>query len=91
MLYDLNTIQTAIERFLGKTVSKSKLREELEKPVWEPELNRMIAVANNYANLASTGHYGIFNGTVDGLYRVEGGALWNHARPLTPEEIAKCF
>jgi len=91
MLYDLNTIQTAIERFLGKTVSKSKLREELEKPVWVPDMNRMIVVANNYANLPNAKHYGIFNGMADGLYRIEDGTTWNHARLLTPEEIAKCF
>ena len=90
MLYDLDTIQATIERVLGKTVSKSRLKTELEKAIWQPGVGRMIAVANNYANLSNP-VFGVFVRMKDGGYQVEGGVIWKHARALTPEEIAKCF
>ena len=91
MLYDLNTIQATILRVLGKQVSKAKLKTELEKAVWVPELDRMIAVADSLDHLPNSDRYGLFQGmTENNRYKISTGR-WRYARLLTTDEIAKCF
>ena len=89
MDYDLKTIQATIERVLGKRVSLSKLKTELEKAIWAPEVGRMIAVADEIGDLDASNRYGLFEGmTDDNRYRISTGR-WRYARLLTTEEIAK--
>ena len=90
MDYDLNTIQSMIERVLGKRVAKAKLKTELERAVWVPEVDRMIAVSDNLEALPNTDRYGLFIGMDENRYQISGGR-WRYARYLTPEELAKCF
>jgi hypothetical protein len=89
-MYDLNTIQITIERVLGMTVSKSRLQDELEKPLFTPDLDRMIAVADDITHLPTTVKYGVFTGMVDGRYQIYSGR-YRYARYLNPDELAKCF
>ena len=91
MPYSLDTIKMTLEREWGVRVSKPALKIALEMPQFVPDVNRMIAVANNPANLATSTRYGVFIGMNGDLYQIEGGREFNHARLLTPEEIAKCF
>jgi len=90
MLYDLTTIQATILRVLGKDVTKARLKTELEKAIWEPEFDRMIAVADEIADLPASNRYGLFIQMVDGRYQIASGRF-RYARLLTPEEIAKCY
>ena len=90
MDYDLKTIQATIERVLGKRVSLSKLKTELETPTWPPDVDRMIAVSDSLPDLDNSDRYGLFVGMDDSRYQIAGGR-WRYARYLTPEEIAKCY
>ena len=91
MPYTVDRIQTTIQRLLGKTVSKATLRGELDRVIWEPELDRMIAVSNAESELAGSERYGVFRGMSNsGDYLTSAGKA-AHARPLTVVEIAKCF
>jgi len=90
MLYDLATIQATILRVLGKSVTKARLKTELEKAVWVPEIDRMIAVADELADLDASDRYGLFQKMADGKYQISTGRF-RYARLLTPEEIAKCY
>ena len=90
MPYDLETIQKTILRVLGKNVTLAKLKTELEKPTWVPELDRMVAVSDSLDDLDASTRYGVFIGMQKGLYGISSGR-WRYARLLTPEEIAKCY
>lgn len=90
MLYDLSTIQATIKRVLGKSVTKAKLKAELEKAVWVPEVDRMIAVADTLEDLPNSDRYGLFVKMENRKYQISTGR-YVYARLLTPEEIAKCY
>jgi hypothetical protein len=91
MTYDLETIQQTLFRVLGKNIPLPKLKAELEKEMWLPEVDRMIAVANVDNELAASNKYGLFiRMTKRGEYLISTGRF-RYARLLTPEEIAKCF
>ena len=91
MLYDLATIQATILRVLGKDVTQERLKTELEKAVWVPDLDRMIAVSDELSNLDASDRYGLFEGmTGDNRYKISSGR-WRYARLLTADEIAKCY
>ena len=91
-MYDIDTILATIERMLGKNINKARLIEELERgAVWVPELDRMIAVADNVADLAGSNRYGLFEGMSDAQeYQISTGR-YKYARLLTAVEIAKCY
>jgi len=91
MDYDLKTIQATIERVLGKRVSLSKLKTELEKAVWTPEIDRMIAVSDAIGDLDASNRYGLFEGMTDDNRYIISTGRWKYARLLTTEEIAKCY
>ena len=91
MLYDLDTIQATILRVLDKSVTKAQLKTELEKAIWVPELDRMIAVSDDLADLDASDRYGLFQGmSENNRYKISTGR-WRYARLLTTEEIAKCY
>jgi len=91
MLYDLGTIQATILRVLGKSVTQVKLKAELEKATWVPELDRMIAVSDSLDDLDASDRYGLFMGmTENNQYKISTGR-WRYARVLTTDEIAKCY
>ena len=91
MLYDLATIQSAIKRVLDKDVTQARLKSELEKAVWVPEVDRMIVVSDTIEGLDGSDRYGLFQKmTSDNRYQISTGR-WKYARLLTAEEIAKCY
>ena len=90
MLYDLDTIQITIERVLGRTVTKAKLKTELEKPLFVADVDRLVACADDIDDLPTSTKYGLFLGMVDGRYQIYSGR-YKYARYLTPEELLKCF
>lgn len=90
-MYELKTIQATIERVLGKKVTLARLKTELERATWVPELDRMIAVADNLGDLDSSDRYGLFQEMTDrNEYQISSGRF-KYARVLTAEEIAKCY
>ena len=91
MLYDLKVIQATILRVLGKNVTQARLKSELEKAVWVPEVDRMIAVANSLSDLDASDRYGLFQKmTDDNRYQISTGRF-KYARVLTAEEILLCY
>ena len=91
MAYDLETIQATILRVLGKDVTQARLKTELEKAIWVPELDRMIAVSDTLDHLEGSDRYGLFQGMTDrNRYQISTGH-WRYARVLTTDEIAKCY
>lgn len=91
MLYDLKTIQATILRVLGKSVTQARLKSELEKAVWVPEVDRMIAVSDTIEGLDGSDRYGLFQQmTKDNRYQISTGR-WKYARLLTADEISKCY
>ena len=93
MPYSLSAIRSMLKRELGIKVSEAKLKAALEKPVWEPEMHRMIAVGNDSGTLGQSRVYGVYTGMTNGKYEIAGAgtSLWRHARPLTAAEIATCY
>lgn len=90
-MYDLDTIQATIERALGIKVTKARLKTELEMAVWVPENDRMIAVSDSLESLPASNRYGLFEKmTPMNEYQIAFGRF-KYARPLTPDEIAKCY
>jgi len=72
-------------------MNKPQLRAELDQVMFIPAVGRMIAVANDASRLPTSERYGVFEGmTPKGQYRIAVGR-YSFARPLTAEEIAKCF
>jgi hypothetical protein len=91
MLYDLATIQATIKRVLDKDVTQARLKTELEKAVWIPEVDRMIAVSDTLDGLPASDRYGLFQKmTSDNRYQISTGR-WKYARLLTAEELSKCY
>ena len=90
-MYDLITIKTTIERVLGKDVSLSKLKTELERVTWTPEVNRMVAVADRKENLEASDRYGMFVEMTDTQEFKLTHGTWKFARPLNADELANCF
>jgi hypothetical protein len=89
--YDLQTIQATILRVLGKKVTQARLKTELEKATWVPEVDRMIAVADSLGDLDASDRYGLFQGmTPRNEYQISAGR-YRYARLLTPAELAKCY
>jgi hypothetical protein len=91
MNYDLQTIQATILRVLGKKVTQARLKTELEKATWVPEVDRMIAVSDSLDDLPSSDRYGLFQGMTErNQYQISAGR-YKYARLLTPDEILKCY
>lgn len=91
MPYSLDTVHQTIERVLDKRIPKAKLQAELDRVIWEPELDRMIAVSDSLMDLNSSNRYGLFEGMTErGEYQISTGR-WKYARALTTDEIAKCY
>ena len=91
MPYSLDTIQSTLKREYGISIGKPALKVKLEMPQFTPDMDRMVAVANNPDNLATSGRYGVFTTMVSGTYQLANGTTWRHARYLTADEISKCF
>ena len=91
MPYNIDKIHETLTRAYGVQVAKPALRAELDRVIFVPELDRMIAVSDSLTDLDTTTRYGLFVGmTPKGLYKISSGR-WKFARPLTAEEIAKCY
>ena len=104
MPYSVDTIHSTLERIfnnlndkvlmrneLDRLMNKSELRAELNQATFIPEVGRMIAVSDKLSELATSTRYGMFEGmTPRRQYRI-GSGRYSFARPLTVDEIAKCF
>jgi hypothetical protein len=89
--YDLKTIQATIYRTMGKQVTLSRLKQELELVEWVPEVGRMIVVADAEADLATSKRFGLFEGmTARNQYKISTGTA-QFARLMTQAEIAACY
>ena len=91
MPYDVGTIQSAIQRLTGERFTKARLKTELDKVVWIPEVDRMIAVSNKESTLSASERYGVFREMSPSNEYITSIGRAEHARPLTAAEIAKCF
>ena len=91
MPYGIDKIHETLARAYDVNVPKPALKAELDRVMFAPELDRMVAVSDTLADLATSDRYGLFLGmTPKGLYKISSGR-WKFARPLTAEEIAKCY
>ena len=89
-MYDLDTIMASLEQ-LGVRVSRRALQTELDRPMFEPELDRMIAVSDRLSELPRSTRYGLFTGMSEkNEYEISSGR-YKYARALSVEEITKCY
>ena len=92
MPYLIPKIQETLARAYSLRVSREELRAELDKEPFVPNMGQMIAVANEPQQLDTSDRYGFFEGIDDanGRYIISTGRF-RLARPLTADEIARCY